>query len=53
MDIKEVLLLWFVNFFLKEYPGSGVNNKIKQNQQLVEELHKPITRKFLKEFILL
>ena len=26
--------------------SSGVNNKIKQNEQLAEELHKPIIKKF-------
>ena len=41
MDIKEVLLLWFINFLYKRTSGSGVNNEIKQNQQLAEELHKP------------
>ena len=47
MDIKELLLLWFIKFFDKKNPsGSGANNKIKQNQQLVEELHKSIIRKF-------
>ena len=34
----------------KSISGSGVaNNEIKQNLQLVEELHKPIVRKFKKE----
>ena len=41
-------------FFDKKSSGSGVatlgnklaNNKIKQNIQLAEELHKPIIRKF-------
>ena len=28
--------------------GSGIKNKIKQNEQLVEELHKPIISKFEK-----
>ena len=35
MDIREAL-----------NSGSGANNKIKQNQQLVNELHKPIIKKF-------
>ena len=30
----------------KSAKGSSVNNKIKQNQQLVEELHKRIIKKF-------
>ena len=29
-------------FFDKKTSASGVNNEIKQNQQLSEELHKPI-----------
>ena len=35
-------------FLITEIQGSGVNNRIKQIEQLAEELHKPITRK-LKE----
>ena len=42
------------NFFDKRSKGSGFNNEIKQNErpfdlaveQLAEELHKSITRKF-------
>ena len=45
MDIKEVLPLWSINFLIKKTSGSGVNNEIKQNQQLAEELHKPIIKK--------
>ena len=29
--------------------SSGVNNEIKQNQQVAEETHKPIIRKFKKK----
>ena len=35
-------------FFDKKTSGINANNKIKQNQQLANELHKPITRKFKK-----
>ena len=35
-------------FFDKKTSGSGANNEIKQNQQLNEELHKPIIKKYLK-----
>ena len=35
-------------FFDKKSEGSGVNNEIKQNIQLSDELHKPIIRKFKK-----
>ena len=33
-------------FFDKKSKGSGANNEIKQKEQLAEELHKPITKKF-------
>ena len=57
MDIKEVLLLWFINFLIKS-ACSGVvnnnnnnNNNNKQNLQLAEELYKPIIKKFKKRKI--
>ena len=31
IDIKEVLLLWFINFLIKKTGGNGVNNKLKMN----------------------
>ena len=37
----------------KSAKGSSANNKIKQNQQLAEELHKPIIKKFKKEEFIL
>ena len=37
-------------FFDKKYEGSGANTKL-QNQQLAEELHKPIIKKFKKRKI--
>ena len=40
MDNKQVLRLWFINFLKSQ--GDGINNGIKQNEQLAEELHKPI-----------
>ena len=47
-NIREGWLLWFTIFFYKKLAsGSGVvNNEIKQNLQLAEELHKPIIRNF-------
>ena len=36
------------NFFDKRSTGSGITNDIKQNQQLLNELHKSIIRKFRK-----
>ena len=47
MDIKEVLLLWFISFLIKKSEGSGIINN-KENIQLADELHKPIIRKFEK-----
>ena len=35
--------------FDKKSSGSGVNNKIKQNIQLADELHRPIIKKIKKE----
>ena len=35
-------------FFDKKSKGSGIKNEIKGNQQLANELHKPIIRKFKK-----
>ena len=28
MDIKEFLLLWFINVLIKKLSGSGVNEKV-------------------------
>ena len=36
-------------FIDKKASGSGANNELKQNDQVVEELHKPIISKFKKE----
>ena len=47
MDIKEEWLLWFINFLIKKTAGSGIKS-IPQNEQLAEELHKPIIRKLKK-----
>ena len=33
-------------FFDKKFASSDIKNEITQNQQLAEELHKPIIRKF-------
>ena len=37
------------NFCDKKTSGSGVNNEIKQNQELPKELHKPIIKKLKRE----
>ena len=57
MDTKEDFLLWFTNFLIKsqKYSGnniemrgikSGITREMKPSEQLAEELHKPIIRKF-------
>ena len=35
-------------FFSKKSKGCSIKNEIKQNQQLANEIHKPIIRKFKK-----
>ena len=40
-------------FFDKKSKGSGVNIKLKHNEQLAKELHKPITKNFKKEQFIL
>ena len=42
------LALMVYKFFDKKSKGSGIKNEIKENQQLANELHKPIIRKFEK-----
>ena len=44
MDIKEVSLQGFI-IFDKTSSGDAIESEIILNQQLTEELHKPITRK--------
>ena len=41
--IKRDLFLWFINFLIKS-KGSGVNIPLEFNEELAEELHKPIVR---------
>ena len=45
MDIKEVLLQWFIDFLIKKTAGGTIKNEIKQNEQFAEEPQKPITKK--------
>ena len=47
-DIKKDLLLWF---FDKKSSGSGVNIPLASNEELAEELHKPIIKKFKKRTV--
>ena len=37
-----------ISFLIKKTAGGAVKNKIMQNKELAEELHKPIIRKFKK-----
>ena len=48
MDIKVDLLQWSINFWMKRSSDSGNKNENISDKQLVEELHKPIIRKFKK-----
>ena len=48
MDIKVDLLQWSINIWMKRSSDSGNKNENISDQQLVEELHKPIIRKFKK-----
>ena len=43
----------FALFPDKSVSGSGVNIEVKHNEQLAEELHKPIIRNFKKEQFIL
>ena len=46
MDINTDLLQWLINFSIKKSSGGAVKIDIIPNQQLAEELQKPIIRKF-------
>ena len=48
MDIKDVLLQWFINSLIKKASRSGIKNENISNKELAEELHKPIIRKLKK-----
>ena len=45
---QRVLASMIYNFLDKKTSGSGINNENMSDQQLAEELHKPIIRKFKK-----
>ena len=46
-EYQRMLASIFFKFFQKETSsGAGIKNEIKENQQLANELHKPIIRKF-------
>ena len=44
MDVKGVLLQWFIHFLIKKTSGSGIKNDNISNKELPEELHKLIIR---------
>ena len=46
MDINVDLLKWFINVSIKKIFGGTVKSENMSDQKLVEELHKPIIRKF-------
>ena len=46
---RSSLVLWFILFSIKKTSGGTVKNENMSNQELVEELHKPIIRKFEKQ----
>ena len=48
MDIKVDLLQWSINFWIKKSSDTSNKNENISDQQLVEELHKPVIRKFKK-----
>ena len=48
MDIDMQIFSMVYKFFNKKTSGSAVKSEIMQNQQLAQELHKPIIRKFEK-----
>ena len=37
MDIKEVLLQWFINFLIEKTSGSGIKNENISNKELAED----------------
>ena len=48
MNIKGVLLQWFINFLIKKTSGGAIKNEVISNKELAEELQNSITRKFKK-----
>ena len=45
MDIKEILLQWFINFLITS--GGGIKNENIYNNELAEELHKPYLHNYI------
>ena len=49
MDIKEILFQWLINFLIKRVLAAALKNESMSDQELAEDLHKPVIRKFKKE----
>ena len=49
MDIKEVVVLRFIDFLIKKPQVSGANIEIKENEKLVEEIHNQLLENLKKE----
>ena len=48
MDTQKVLLQWFIIFSIKKTSGSAIKSGNISDQQLAEELRKPIIRRLNK-----
>ena len=48
MDTQKVLLQWFINFLINKTSGSAIKSENISDQQLAEELSKPIIRRLNK-----
>ena len=46
MDIKGVLVQWFIIFFDKKTSGNVIKNENFLKKELPEKLHKPISKMF-------
>ena len=46
IELDEADGLMVAKFFVKKPSSSGINNELMANQELPEELHKPIMRKY-------
>ena len=49
MDIKQVLFQLLINFLIKRLLAAALKNESISDQELAEDLHKPVIRKFKKE----
>ena len=49
MDINVDLLQWFITFLTKKTSSGAVKNEIISDEELAEELHKPILEHLRKE----